>query len=90
MTPWTVSRKGTATFISKANLNDVTNPLAPVTIYGGIPLTMVVTDNGEPGTADTISITLYEKNNGALVFASNWVNNKPTEQILGGGNIVIH
>jgi hypothetical protein len=77
-----------ATFISKANLTDITDPLAPISIAGNLTLVATLTDLGEPGSSDSIGITLWNRN--ALWFSSNWTGNKTIEQILGGGNLVIH
>ncbi len=75
-----------ATFISKANLTDVTNPLAPVALGGGYTLQMAMLDNGEPGATDTISFELT--NSGAVVFSSNWDGVKTAQKVLSGGNVV--
>jgi hypothetical protein len=78
-----------AIFISKANLQDVTNPnIAPVAILGGLTLQLHLTDNGEPGNNDKIGVTLWNGN--TLVFSSNWVSTQTVEMILMGGNIVVH
>jgi hypothetical protein len=76
-----------AIFSSKANLNDITNPALPVTIYGGITLQVTMTDNGEPGNTDMIGITLL--NGSSLVYSSNWISTKTTELVLNGGNLVV-
>jgi hypothetical protein len=59
-----------AEFNSKANLTDVTDPYNPVPIAGNLTLLATITDNGEPGTADTIGVTLYDKD-GQLLFSNN-------------------
>ena len=46
-----------------------------------------MTDKGEPGSSDSIGITLWN-NNGGLWFSSNW-SGKTVEQVLGGGNLVV-
>jgi hypothetical protein len=79
---------GTATFNGKANIQDITNPLAPVSIDGNASLQVTMTDKGELGKDDTIGITLWDKN-GGLWFSSNWVSPKTVEQLLGGGNLVV-
>jgi hypothetical protein len=79
---------GLASWSSKANLTDVTNPNSPVSIGGGWSLQMTMTDKGEPGKDDTIALTLW--NGSTLVFSSNWDGAKTPEQILGGGNLVVH
>jgi hypothetical protein len=77
-----------ATFVSKANLIDITDENNPVSVYGGITLQVTVTDNGEPGTHDLIGITLLNSN--TLIYSSNWVSKKTTEMLLNGGNIVVN
>ena len=77
-----------ASFISKANLQDITNPFAITSVYGGITLQVTMTDNGEPGANDKIGITLLNGNN--LVYSSNWSGTQTTELTLTGGNIVVH
>jgi hypothetical protein len=49
---------------------------------------MSMTDKGEPGKDDTIGLTLW--NGSTLVFSSYWNGTKTPEQILGGGNLVVH
>jgi hypothetical protein len=46
-------------------------------------------DQGEPGSTDTIGFTVYDKNN-VLMFSSNWNGAATVEQVLGGGNVVVH
>ncbi len=79
---------GVSNFTSKANLTDVTNPLAPVSLGGSLSLQMSLTDKGEPGKDDTLAVTLW--NGSTLMFSSNWSGAKTNEQILGGGNLVVH
>lgn len=80
---------GVSNFSSKANLTDVTNPLAPVSVSGGpFTLQMSLTDKGEPGKDDSIAVTLWSGS--TLVFSSNWNGAKSVEQLLGGGNLVVH
>jgi large repetitive protein len=86
--PATATCWGIASWSSKANLTDVTNPNAPVSIGGGLSLQMSMTDKGEPGKDDTIAVTLW--NGSTLVFSSNWDGAKTPEQLLGGGNLVVH
>ena len=89
MTSLTVDAKaGTAVFNGKANITDITNPLLPVTVDGNGTLTVTMTDKGEPGSADTIGIALYNKA-GGLWYSSNFAGGKTVEQLLGGGNLVV-
>jgi tagatose-1,6-bisphosphate aldolase non-catalytic subunit AgaZ/GatZ len=77
-----------ATFVSKANLIDITDENNPVSVYGGITLQTTLTDNGEPGTNDLIGITLLSGN--TLIYSSNWVSKKTMEMLLNAGNLVVN
>jgi hypothetical protein len=80
---------GKATFTGKANIQDITNPLAPVSVDGNASLQVVMTDKGEPGSSDTIAITVLNKS-GGLWFASRWDGTRAVEQTIGGGNLQVH
>jgi hypothetical protein len=80
---------GTAELFGKANIQDVTDPDNPVSIEGNATLQMVMKDNGEPGSEDTLGITLWSKN-GDLLFSSNWSGVETFDQILDGGNLRVH
>jgi VCBS repeat-containing protein len=84
----TVSCPATATFNGKANIQDITNPLKPISVVGNASLQVTLTDKGEPGKADTIGIQL-SNTNGSLLFSSKWVSPKTVEDVLGGGNLVV-
>jgi hypothetical protein len=77
-----------ATFQGKANLNDVTVSGAPVSLGGNLSLQMSLTDKGEPGSSDSMAISVYDGS--ALLFSSQWDGTKTVEKILNGGNIVAH
>ena len=77
-----------AVFTGKASLQDVTDPLNPVSIDGNFVLKVTMTDKGEPGSSDMISITVFDKT-GGIWFTSRWENKKTVEQVLAGGNLVI-
>jgi hypothetical protein len=79
----------TAIYTGKANLTDITDPLNPISLGGGHTFQMKLTDKGEPGSADTMGITVYANNTGALLFSSNWNGTSTVEQLLGGGNLVV-
>jgi hypothetical protein len=79
---------GTSTFNGKASIQDITNPLVPVSIDGNATLQVTMHDNGTPGTNDTIGITVWNKN-GGMWFSSNWNGGSTIEQLLGGGNLVV-
>jgi hypothetical protein len=86
-----------ATFLTQANLTDLTNPLLPVSIPNGsgATLQMTMTDWGEPGSnvstggPDSMAITLTGKD-GSLLYSANWQGGKSVEQLLDGGNLVVH
>jgi hypothetical protein len=79
---------GLADFRSKANLIDVTDPNNPVTVGSNLSLRITITDKGEPGSSDSIGITLWNSN--TLLFSSQWNGATTLEQLLGGGNLVVH
>jgi hypothetical protein len=79
---------GVATFLSKANLTDITNPLAPVSLGGNLDLTVTLHDNGQPGSNDTIGITL-RNSSGQLLYSSKWSGTNTVEQNLNGGDLVV-
>ncbi|HEX6811236.1 MAG TPA: YDG domain-containing protein [Planctomycetota bacterium] len=77
-----------ATFTSKANLTDITDPLNPVALGGNLNLQVKMRDLGEPGSSDKISVSLTNTG-GAMLFASNWNGTQVVEQLLGGGNLQV-
>ena len=80
----------TATFNGKASIQDITNPnILPCSVDGNAALQVTMTDKGEPGSSDTIAITVWNKS-GVLWFSSNWNGTKTLEQVLGGGNLMVH
>jgi hypothetical protein len=79
----------TAVFNGKANITDITNPLSPLTVDGNATLQVTMTDKGEPGSSDMIGITVFNKA-GGLWYSSNWNGTKTIEQILNGGNLLVH
>jgi hypothetical protein len=85
----TSSTTGTAIFNGKASIQDITNPNAqPISIDGNATLQVSIVDNGEPGSNDTISITVWNKS-GGLWFTSNWNGTTYVQQTLGGGNLQV-
>lgn len=78
-----------AEFITKANLTDITDPNNTISLGGNLLLKAEMTDRGEPGVDDSISIHLTESN-GTLLYSSNWFGISSEEMVLSGGNIVIH
>jgi len=79
---------GVADFRSKANLTDITDPLHPVGVGSNLTLQATMTDKGEPGSSDTIGITLW--NGTTLVFSSSWTGATTGETLLSGGNTAVH
>ncbi|HEX4949105.1 MAG TPA: YDG domain-containing protein [Blastocatellia bacterium] len=79
---------GKATFNGKASIQDISNPLAPISVDGNATLQVVMTDKGEPGSSDTIAITVWDKQ-GGLWFASKWSGTATVEQLLNGGNLSV-
>src|SRR5439155_525326 len=55
-------------FTAKATVTDITNPLAPVSLGGNKNFQIMVTDNGEPGSADTIAIMLTDSGLSFRIF----------------------
>ena len=79
---------GLADFRTKANLTDITNPLIPLSLGGNLTLRITVIDRGEPGSSDSIGITLWNGN--TLLFSSEWTGAQTVERMLSGGNTVVH
>ena len=75
-----------ASFVSRATVTDITDPAAPVAVEGGATLQLGVTDNGDPGTLDTLAITVLSRSGGTW-FASAWNGTRTVEQALAGGNL---
>jgi hypothetical protein len=80
-----------AQFNGQANIQDITNPLAPISVAGGLSMQFNMTDYGSPGASDTIGITIWN-GTGGITFSTNWVGTPPAtvEQLLGGGNLFVH
>ncbi|MBC6992407.1 MBG domain-containing protein [Hymenobacter sp. BT491] len=85
----TATAPSMATFNGKANVQDITNPLAPTPVGGNYTLQVTMTDNGEPGSTDLVGITVWA-NGGGMWFASEWNGAKTVEKTLAGGNLVVH
>jgi hypothetical protein len=77
---------GTAAVVSKAVIKDLTNGNATVDANATMQLTM--DDNGNPGSSDTLGITIWNKG-GGLWFSSNWNGVKTVEQLITGGNLMV-
>ncbi|MBA4276269.1 Ig-like domain repeat protein, partial [Flavobacterium sp.] len=88
VSPATASSPGKAVFNGKANIQDITNPLAAISLDGNATLQVSMTDRGEPGKNDDISIMVWDKNSNVW-FSSNWSGTSTSQQVLDGGNIKI-
>ncbi|AHM60526.1 autotransporter-associated beta strand repeat-containing protein [Flammeovirgaceae bacterium 311] len=77
-----------AVFNGKASIQDITNPDFPISVDGNATLQVNMTDKGEPGSADMIAITVWNKN-GGLWYSSDWNGTRTEELTLVGGNLVI-
>ena len=55
---------GKATPIGKASIQDITSPNNPISADGNAALQVVMTDNGEPGSADSMGMTVWNKAGG--------------------------
>jgi len=84
ITSLTLPTGKTARFAGTGTIRDVTNPLRPITLLTNASLQVTMTDNGEPGTTDTIGITI-RTSAGALWFSSDWNGTQTVEQSLSGG-----
>jgi hypothetical protein len=80
---------GTAELIAKVNIIDVTDPLNPVSVTSSATINLKMKDNGEPGSTDVLSITVWSKD-GKLLFSSSWNGVKTIDQALQGGNLQVH
>ena len=78
---------GVATFESKANLTNLTNSIS---LGGNNRLVISMTDKGEPGSADSFAVTLYQGTSNTVLFSSSWTGTRTIERILNGGNLVVH
>jgi len=77
------------TFSAKASIRDISIPKSPIVIDASATLQVVMTDMGEPGKLDQLSIAVWNKN-GGLWFTSNWDGLKSNEQIIYAGNIQVN
>ena len=84
----TTSSPKAATFQGKASIQDITNPLNPVSVDGNATLKVTMSDYGEPGSSDKIGITVWNKSGGTW-FSSKWSGTATLEQPLDGGNLVV-
>jgi hypothetical protein len=80
---------GTAAFTAKAVIQERTHPLSPEGVDANATLQIAITDRGEPGTADSIAITIW-KRKGGLWFSSAWNGTRTVETAIETGNINVH
>ena len=73
----------------KASIQDITNPLVPVSVDANATIKVEMTDRTDVGTGDAIAITIWNKS-GGLWFASNWNGLFTDQQVLAAGNISIN
>ncbi|OLD45588.1 MAG: hypothetical protein AUI63_05540 [Gemmatimonadetes bacterium 13_1_40CM_2_60_3] len=78
-----------ATFNGKASIQDITDPVNPISIDGNATLQVTMTDYGSPGSFDKIAITVWNKS-GGMWFSSNWNTTRTIEQLLDGGDLSVH
>ncbi|MFV8270088.1 HYR domain-containing protein, partial [Flavobacterium sp. GT2N3] len=78
-----------AVFNGKANIQNITDPLNVISVDGNATLQVTMTDKGEPGKNDDISIIVWDKNSNVW-YSSNWDGTRTQQQVLDGGNIKIH
>jgi hypothetical protein len=74
---------------TKANLKDVTDPLANIDLGGNHNLTLDALDHitANGGISDKISVTLMGATTNELLFSSSWSSNATQSQTITGGNI---
>ncbi|MBI3417946.1 MAG: hypothetical protein HY043_21870, partial [Verrucomicrobia bacterium] len=85
----TTPASGTASFSSKANLVDVTNPASPISIDGGVQLQVDLFDHGTSSSgSDTIGVTLYRKG-GGVWFALKWNGVKTVQKAIAAGDLSV-
>ena len=89
LTSLAISSGINAEFTGKAVAQDVTDPNNVVSLGGNLVMKVLMTDNGEPGTNDLLSMTVFDKDGGVL-FSSRWENNQPTKQLIASGNLQVN
>jgi hypothetical protein len=78
----------TASFTSKCNIADITDPDNPINLGGNKLMHVTMVDKGEPGNNDEIGFTLWSGNE--LLYSSKWTGTSTLKTLLGGGNLVVH
>src|SRR5215831_5450155 len=77
-----------ATLNGLAQVTGISVTKSPVLVDSNATFQLQFSDNGNPGTMDTLAATVWN-GRGGLWFSSNWDGTKTLEQALGGGNFVI-
>lgn len=77
-----------ATFNCRGTIEDITDERMPVAVDTNATLQVKMTDNGEPGSTDTLAVTVWNRN-GGVCFASAWDGARTVEQGIAGGNLVV-
>jgi hypothetical protein len=89
VSPSTTTSPAKAVFTGKANIQDITNPLNVISVAGNQLLQVSMTDRGEPGSGDDISIIVWNASN-EVWFTSKWDGTRTAQQVIDGGNIKVH
>ena len=55
---------------------------------GNLTLQMQLTDRGEPGSSDSMAITVSDGSN--MLFSSQWDGTRSVQKKMDGGNLVAH
>jgi hypothetical protein len=71
ITSLTFPTSNKADYAGTGTIQDITSPSSPITVYTGAAPQVTPTDNGEPGTRDTIGFTIRTPA-GALWFSGDW------------------
>jgi hypothetical protein len=74
-----------ADFNTKANVTDITNPLAPVSLGGGLDLSVQAFESTDRALKDRISVTV--RNGNVLLFSSFWNGSASEMKPLNGGSV---
>jgi MBG domain (YGX type)/FG-GAP-like repeat/Viral BACON domain/Putative binding domain, N-terminal len=80
---------GTASIVGTATLRDVTKASDSIVIDDAAHLIAIATDDGQPATHDTLSVTLL-KSGGGFWLATGWDGSRATGQLVTNGNIKVH
>lgn len=80
---------GAATLMGDAVIEDVTDPHDPVAVDDDATLLLTLADGGGPSAADTVGITVWNKD-GGLWFSSHWDGTETVEQAVASGSVTVH